>query len=39
LTDQLITADRSRIGRAVGRLTVDEQRELDEVIKDVLGLF
>jgi mRNA interferase MazF len=39
LTDQLITVDRSRIGRTVGRLTVHEQHELDETIKDVLGLF
>ncbi len=39
LTDQLVTVDRSRIGRTIGRLTVHEQHELDEVIKDILGLF
>ena len=39
MTDQLLTVDRSRIGRIVGRLTAHEQHELDEVIKDILGLF
>jgi mRNA interferase MazF len=39
LTDQLTTADRSRLGRTVGRLTFDQQRDIEEALKDILGLL
>lgn len=39
LLDQLTTVDRTRLGRAAGRLSPGELREVDEALKDVLGLF
>ena len=39
LADQLATVDRTRFSRTEGRLSPDELRELDEALKDILGLF
>lgn len=39
MTDQLTTVDRSRVGRPVGRLSAPELQELDQTVKEILGLF
>ncbi len=39
LVDQLTAADPLRLGTVVGRLDAVELREVDEALKDVLGLF
>jgi mRNA interferase MazF len=39
LTDQLTTVDRSRFGRAAGRLSGTELQELETSMSRLLGLF
>jgi mRNA interferase MazF len=39
LVDQLTAVDRSRVGRFSGRLPREELREVEEALKDLLGLL